>query len=467
MTKTLLNSVLLFFYCINNVYSTDLPEIDVLLKKMNYQDGTISYHVKSRETIHQFGHYSKPEEYKILLFDTETRYSEGKIFSKVIYEYNGNNFYQYSYTHQQKKIVKKFGSVDVKASSLEDQLVYFSNIYLFLKAIDRNQCCINKKGKDIFSFISNGIEYFFHINKENLVDEIFYYYYDNVYGDSKKSISFSDYRKVKNQLLPFQLEYRENELLLRVSEVEHYSYSDRLENEVLTQLEIKIQNDFVFNQITEDFWQIELPAFNVKTYLYKNYDKLLLFEAPVELSINRKLIRAIKTKFELPIEACFISHHHPDHAGGVLAYVEDDIPIVTTSKNVEYFKKLAKNKHSIGLEKPFIPNGSYDQYLIVKEGKIQQLFGIKCQEIGAKTSHTEEFLIFYLEEEKSVIVADLILFPEEKNLTIGKRGIGLYEAILASKVVVEKIYTNWPLTGQQKFGDYSAFEKAVKQKIEN
>jgi hypothetical protein len=66
-------------------------------------------------------------------------------------------------------------------------------------------------------------------------------------------------------------------------------------------------------------------------------------------------------------------------------------------------------------------------------------------ETGSKTSHTNEYLLFYFPQQKLLFEGDLVLFPQSGVLAQGKRAYAVYDLISAKGLQVDKIVPSWPL----------------------
>jgi glyoxylase-like metal-dependent hydrolase (beta-lactamase superfamily II) len=83
-------------------------------------------------------------------------------------------------------------------------------------------------------------------------------------------------------------------------------------------------------------------------------------------------------------------------------------------------------------------------------------------EIGATTSHTAEHLAFYFPKSKILWTGDLLFFDQKETVyPAGARGKSIYDLIQIKKLVVDKIYTSWPLQGQKEFGTVDFLKKLV------
>jgi flavorubredoxin len=149
-----------------------------------------------------------------------------------------------------------------------------------------------------------------------------------------------------------------------------------------------------------------------------------------------------------------VSHHHPDHAGGLNAFVDIGASIITTPGNQAFFNKLLNATHTLKAE-----NGMKAKPASFKMVPPKTAFNltdpsnsVKIIEAGEGTDHVKEFLFFYFPQQKLLFVGDLVLFPEEGVMDQSQRALSVHNLIKTQQLNVEKIYTSWPLHNQKTYG---------------
>ena len=182
---------------------------------------------------------------------------------------------------------------------------------------------------------------------------------------------------------------------------------------------------------------------------------MVLFEAPKDAQTCREVISVTQKQFpNKPIKYVALSHHHPDHAGGFTAFVNQNTQVITTKGNIAFFEKLLKTTHTLKPDNA-ITNVKLSALTIAAKDSLNlkdKDNQVVIYEAGENTDHVEEFLFFYFPIQKILFVGDLVSFPQKGIADQRKRAYSVYKLIEDKKLSVEKIYVSWPLKGQKPYG---------------
>ena len=85
---------------------------------------------------------------------------------------------------------------------------------------------------------------------------------------------------------------------------------------------------------------------------------------------------------------------------------------------------------------------------------------ILIYEFGKASIHTDEYLLYYLPQQKSLIIGDLWRVPK-KGVYGSKRASNIYSFIQKEEIDVKYIYQTWPLQNSKKNADIEELQQSV------
>ncbi|PCI93400.1 MAG: hypothetical protein COB15_16495 [Flavobacteriales bacterium] len=412
---------------------------------------------------YSMGHYSFPEQqisYPII-------YSLSSLNKKFILDkeliYNGKAYNSTMVFIGDSCSYNDFGEKEIKKVSLNGN--EFSYFYLPINVVN-----IIKENRSSLHFINVDDEYYslgfnnllgnkFYITVDKntqLISKITQLKYDDLYGDTYQEILYANY---KNNI-PYDITVNHNQIV---------KAAFHLDSVGVKKPSIKvdsISNDISKETISKGLFIIKLNDYNNKILVTEHEDFLAIYEAPINVAVGNEIISFLQKHFNnKPIKYCFLSHHHPDHAGAISSFVNVNAKVVTTKGNVNYFDKLSKSIHTLKGE-GFHPSKYNANYIIIDSLSEKTFFkksstSVIVYESGATTDHTNEFLYFYFPKQKILFVGDLVIFPKEKIRDQKKRALSVYTLIKSKKLKVEKIYTGWPLKDQKEFGTITDLKNSL------
>jgi hypothetical protein len=426
---------------------------DSLLKSIakNYQEiNNLTYSGVNYST----GHYDTPEKQKSYPIVYRLAHLDNKFTIDKDLNYNGKIYSSTMTFMGDSCAFTDFGEQEIQNISLKGK--EFSYFYLprnVVTTIKENKASlhlttVNAENYGLGFNNSFGNKFYISVNKTtHLINNLILLKYDDLYGDSYKEIIYSEYKKN----VPYQITVNDNQNL----NTELHLDAVTLEKNVLNINSI-VEN-IAIESLAKGLFLLKLKDYNNKVLVTEHKDFLAVYEAPINVNVGNEISSFLKKQFKnKPIKYCFLSHHHPDHAGAVSAFTNLNAKIVTTKGNVNYFNKLSKSMHTLN-GKNFPPSKGNNAYLIIDSLSKEIFFKksltpVVVYESGATTDHTNEFLYFYFPKQKILFVGDLVIFSKEKIRAQNKRALSVYKLIKSKKIKVEKIYTSWPLKNQKEFG---------------
>jgi glyoxylase-like metal-dependent hydrolase (beta-lactamase superfamily II) len=400
------------------------------------------------------GHYDSPEKQQSYPISYRLSSLNKEFILDKELMYNGNPFNSTMIFSGDSCSYNDYGKKDIQIVPLKGkEFFYFylpKNIVITIIENKPTLHLINTTSKNYILGFNNsfGNKFYISVNKTtNLINKLVMLEYDDLYGDSYKEIIYSDY---KNNI-PYSIIVNDNQII----NTELHLDSVVVEKELF---EINPISDYIsIETLSDGLYIVKLLNHNNKILVTEHANFLAVYEAPINVVVGNEIISFLKKQFNnKPIEYCFLSHHHPDHAGAISAFANTNAKIVTTKGNIEYFNKLSKSIHTLE-GKNFYPSKNNNEYIIIDSLSKETFFKTSSTpnivyESGATTDHTNEFLYFYFPKQKILFVGDLVIFPKEKIIDQKKRALSVYNFIKSKKLKVEKIYTGWPLKDQKEFG---------------
>jgi glyoxylase-like metal-dependent hydrolase (beta-lactamase superfamily II) len=343
-------------------------------------------------------------------------------------------------------------------------LEYFylpGNIILLARKFKNTLKLLHQDNRHVYLLAFNdaaGKNYYLYIDKTRFtLDKVEELTYDAMAGDTDNELYFTGYRTENGALFPSSILHKRNGYPYRNLKADSITWPSSAASAPVPAAAPPAPPAptagpaIEMDTLAAHIFLLKMLKYNNKVLLTTHDGYLSVYEAPVGLAACREIIRFINEKFpDLPIRYCFVSHHHPDHAGGIAAFADIGATIVTTTGNKAYFERLIRARHSRNPSFPeYNGSGGPFRFLMVDDSSSWRLTDTACPviafETGSKTSHTNEYLLFYFPQQKLLFEGDLVLFPQSGVLAQGKRAYAVYDLISAKGLQVDKIVPSWPL----------------------
>lgn len=429
--------------------------------EMNYNNSVGELRLLINGTYNHPGHYEAPgvtREYHmtshILLTEGGGSLVRNDTFSRT----NTKIFSTYNIDENKISITEADETINATPYDKEKYLYksMMLNPNIFLQYVVKNKARSTYTGSsDRHHIISHsntsGDVYYIYINKETyLLDRIDQPMYDKVEGDYFLTTIYNKYNLRDGYQTPKHIVmYRDS---IRV-----YDMNIEVKN-VLPYMD-DYSHGMIHKKIGEWLYIIPLIKWNAKAVVADMDDYLIVFEPPAEPDAGYAILSHIKKAFRnKPVRYCVISHHHPDHMGGIRPFIENNSAIVTTKGNKPYIDALATNKHifspTVKINKPVKPD-----YLFITDYPYEIKANKKTVVIhpfNEHSTHTDEYLISYIPQDKVLIEGDLIKTWDLKKRDLLPREEGLVNYLTANNINVDKVVQTWPLENTPHVLDYEA-----------
>lgn len=475
---TLLNLLILCQLTLGQEYLNcktyeNFKSADCILQRalsLNYQDiETISYRLSGK--LFWQGHYSEPKERRTLPNTINILAYKDSAYIQTDSVAYGNDIYIETgyFSNDSSIVIDSDGKVLSKGSEAQKQsnVVLYSPVTLLWTLLDyasslRYLGFDKETNCNVVTYLSFGKQISLFINSSTyLIDRAEILKYSSIQGDYLLQYFFSDYRLTDSNLkCPHKLVIKEwGEVLQEFT----YTYTniegERIDNK---------GNEFAYKEIANHLYQASYPTKKHYSYVVDFGDYLGVVEMPMSNSYMKRMDDFIHENiFNKPIKYAFLTHHHPDHAGGFAHFYKTGATIVTTELCSKYLKELLICPHL--LEKD-------DNINMTGEGAFEIVKSSDSKEYSTKNisltaiefpdnGHTKEFVLYYFPESRILIVGDY--FYMSSKIRGSHRAEILEEFIETNKIKVDRIYPTWAPVGMKAFCTMKELKESAKLYMDN
>lgn len=288
---------------------------------------------------------------------------------------------------------------------------------------------------------------------------------DTIYGDSRYTLRYGDWRKVDGVMVPFSLRYEINGLLLQSERILSARHNVVLSPETFSIPE-SVRRQKVEGKPIPSEWLLRRLAMNVSyldfgkdiavelvpladgvlhakgtshnSVIIEMRDYLVVVEAPLYEERSQKVIAAIKQRFPTkPIRYVIPTHFHNDHSGGMRAYMAVGATIIAPAISMGHYERMARAPHTIRPDrleqghKAVIVEGITGRRVLTDGSRQIEIYPYP-------TAHADDYQIIYLPREKLLIEADHVS-PRKGQVRPGDLPRQLLQGIEQLKLDVETI----------------------------
>lgn len=200
---------------------------------------------------------------------------------------------------------------------------------------------------------------------------------------------------------------------------------------------------------SDNIYFIELKHTDDRVLLVTFKDFILVESAPLN-SNNGELIIAEAHKIApgKPIKYFTFGHHHAHYLGGMRAFVHKGVTILSVSSDNDYLNYLSAAPHTLNPDSLQLQPKPL-KIEEVKESKTisDGTYSMTIYFIGAKSGHTNDYLVYYFPKEKTVFEDDLLGISKTGEIEkASERQAGFYNAIKPLNLDIKTIVQGWPVS---------------------
>jgi len=295
-----------------------------------------------------------------------------------------------------------------------------------------------------------------YINKsESLISKVTILNDDELYGDVLSTFVYSNYstrskifypKTIKIEKVNGQL--KDEVIITDVLLVDKTpdllnkpaDYEIKKDKEVIPVIRVK--------KYSEHIHFIELEHTDDRVMVVEFKDFLLVAESPLNSENGELIISEVKKiASDKPIKYFVFGHYHPHYLGGLRPFVHKEVTVLSTKSNINYVKYLANASHSLNPDSLQIqPKALLIEEIVKIKTITDGKFEMRIYNIGDKSRHTKDYLIYYFPDQKLLFEDDLVWIKRTGEVKqASKRQAGLYYAIKELGLEIDTIIQSWPV----------------------
>jgi len=352
-------------------------------------------------------------------------------------------------------------------SAWNDQFDFWLTPFGFLKGAIENVATVRSDIIDETRYsvvaysLQNKYRVVGYINEENMVSRVQTWIDNDVLGDMLVEVSYTVYKDFGGVKFPTTIIQNHGGfpvLILSVNAVKANAAAatqDPPPDSPAAAQTTTVQAE----KVSEGIYYLKGGTHHSVAVEFRDY--IAVIEAPLNEQRSVAVIAELKKVIPgKPIRYLINTHHHFDHSGGLRAYVNEGVTIVTQQINKEFFEKAFSARRSLNPDrleqsrrKANIETVA-DKRVISDAGRSLELHLIK------DSPHNDGILLAFLPKEKIVIEAD-VYTPSTTNAAPNPAAVNLVENLERLRLDFETILPLHGLARATRAGLYAAIQKPV------
>lgn len=210
-----------------------------------------------------------------------------------------------------------------------------------------------------------------------------------------------------------------------------------------------LRGEPVLTELAPGVWSADMEDLDSRSLIVEFADHLALIEIAVGSSNGERLVdAAIRRWPQKPIRQVFFSHYHPHYSGGLRAAIATGATVITTPGNEAFVRRLAALPFR--LEPDRLARSPRPLSLRTFSGRLELADSsnhLVAIDYGARSQHTDEFVIFWLPRAKLLFEAELGWVKSGDQLRASRRAKPLLDYLATEGIEVERLVQSWPMRG--------------------
>jgi hypothetical protein len=209
------------------------------------------------------------------------------------------------------------------------------------------------------------------------------------------------------------------------------------------------------------FASVELDARGI---VVEFADHAVALGAPLSSALGERIVASIARRLpDKPLRYVLFGHHHPHYTGGLRAFLDAGAIVLATPANARSASEIAARRFTFEPDAWARRGG---------EARIEAFDGrreladaarrLVAIDIGSRSAHTDEYLVFHLPRERALIQDDIGWFaPGDGSPSFGDRSRGLRDAIVELGLDVRTLWQGWPVANHRASISFAELDAGV------
>ena len=212
-----------------------------------------------------------------------------------------------------------------------------------------------------------------------------------------------------------------------------------------------LAGEVVVTRVAEGVWSADMEDIDSRSLIVEFEDHLAVIEAALSSANGERLVDAVRRKWpSKPIRYLLFSHHHPHYLGGIRAFIAEGAKVMTTPGNEDYVRRIASYPFQQAPDR--LARNPKPLQMLAFPTRIEltdRTNQIVALNIGKRSQHTDEFVLFWLPRHKILFEAEQGWVTVDGVLRASRRAATLLDILEEQKWDVEKVVQSWPMKGDR------------------
>jgi glyoxylase-like metal-dependent hydrolase (beta-lactamase superfamily II) len=185
----------------------------------------------------------------------------------------------------------------------------------------------------------------------------------------------------------------------------------------------------------------------------------VLLEAPGGDDVTTAMLAALAAATPgKPVSVVACGHHHPSPSGGLRAVAAAGAELLLPEQLADHYRRHLARPATLG--SPIVAGPKEPRFGWFRgETRIEAgANDVVLLDIGARSDHTEHYVVFYFPATGLLFEGDLGWFPAEGAPRVGSRLRGLAAALAERGIRPRNVVQSWPVRGARRLVPWSAIE---------